>query len=85
LDDEKRRTKPKEDKLMPGYDYKCKECDKEVTVIWSHPEYQEVLDGKKESKCPDCDSGLKQTDRVFGKGVSSRTIGVSKGNYNSNH
>lgn len=65
---------------MPIYDWMCKKCGKETAKVISYAEYENLTT----TPCVGCGEDLTRDDRVMGKGLKTKIVGVSKGNYNSN-
>ena len=63
---------------MPMYDWVCPKCGTSREELLSLDAYEKL----EELGCKGCDHTLTTDDRVM-TGITSTTIGVSKGNYNS--
>ena len=64
---------------MPIYDFYCVKCDAETSKLLSFDEYDEF----ESHPCDGCEAPLTKDNRTIGRGLKTRVIGVSKGNYNS--
>ncbi len=65
--------------MPPIYEFKCVKCEQDWDIKRTIPEYEEVA----AFECKHCGHENDRDSRVFGKGLSTQVIGVSKGNFGS--